>query len=144
MSFLAIRDLSLITTPPVDRLAIRTTVTKFDEEVIREAIMRELQRGGQVFFVHNRVQSNASPEKVERLSVVMVLKRRLVALGAIALDGALNPSGGGRLALAFDQGAPIDRARLVDLAQSSPERARLTPDGNPCRSYCRTSYAPGA
>src|SRR6185295_17403926 len=60
MSFLAIRDLSLITTPPVDRLAIRTTVTKFDEEVIRESLMRELTRGGQVFFVHNRVQSIAS------------------------------------------------------------------------------------
>ena len=60
MSFVGIRDLSLITTPPADRLSIRTQVTKFDEEVIREALRREIQRGGQVYFVHNRVQSIVS------------------------------------------------------------------------------------
>jgi transcription-repair coupling factor (superfamily II helicase) len=55
MSLSGIRDLSVIETPPVDRLAIRTYVTKYDEAVIRDAIVRELGRGGQVFFVHNRV-----------------------------------------------------------------------------------------
>ncbi|MCC6810223.1 MAG: transcription-repair coupling factor [Deltaproteobacteria bacterium] len=358
MSFLGIRDLSLIATPPVDRHAIRTQVTKFDEDVIRDAIVRELSRGGQVFFVHNRVQSIASmgdyikrvvpeariavahgqmdpqkleevmvgfverktnvlitttiiesgidipsvntmivnradafglsqlhqlrgrigrsaerayavllvpksdkvtkdahkrlealqrfselgsgfkiashdldirgagnllgpdqsghiaavgfelytellqqavaelkgglsrnirepeirlpvtalipekyvadtslrlnyykrmaqaesddqvydvlqelsefygepPDAVERLTQVMILKRRLVALGATALDGAIllgpkKEAAGGRLAFVFDKDAPIDRAKLVDLATSTPERARLTPDG---------------
>jgi transcription-repair coupling factor (superfamily II helicase) len=57
MSLMGIRELSVIDTPPVDRLAVRTYVTRFDEELIREAILRELRRGGQVFFVHNRVQS---------------------------------------------------------------------------------------
>jgi transcription-repair coupling factor (superfamily II helicase) len=57
MSLLGIRDLSVIETPPIDRLAIRTYVTRFDEGIIREAILRELARGGQVFFVHNRVES---------------------------------------------------------------------------------------
>lgn len=57
MAFVGIRDLSLITTPPADRLSVRTSVTKFDDEVIRESIMREISRGGQVYFVHNRVQS---------------------------------------------------------------------------------------
>jgi transcription-repair coupling factor (superfamily II helicase) len=57
MSLSGIRDLSVIETPPVDRLAIRTYVTKFDEGVIRDGIVRELARGGQVFFVHNRVES---------------------------------------------------------------------------------------
>jgi transcription-repair coupling factor (superfamily II helicase) len=57
MSLSGIRDLSVIETPPVDRLAIRTYVTKYDEGVIRDAIVRELARGGQVFFVHNRVES---------------------------------------------------------------------------------------
>jgi transcription-repair coupling factor (superfamily II helicase) len=57
MSMMGMRDLSVIDTPPVDRLAIRTYVTRFDDELIREAILRELRRGGQVFFVHNRVQS---------------------------------------------------------------------------------------
>ena len=57
MSLSGIRDLSVIETPPVDRLAIRTYVTRYDESVIRDAVVRELQRGGQVFFVHNRVDS---------------------------------------------------------------------------------------
>jgi len=57
MSMMGIRDLSIIDTPPVDRLAIKTYVARFNEELIREAVLRELRRGGQVFFVHNRVQS---------------------------------------------------------------------------------------
>ncbi len=57
MSLLSIRDLSVIETPPIDRLAIRTYVTRYDEGIIREAILRELARGGQVFFVHNRVET---------------------------------------------------------------------------------------
>jgi transcription-repair coupling factor (superfamily II helicase) len=57
MSLLGIRDLSVIETPPIDRLAIRTYVTRYDEGIIREAILRELARGGQVFFVHNRVET---------------------------------------------------------------------------------------
>ena len=60
MSLAGLRDLSVIDTPPVDRLAVRTYVTRFDDDVIREAILRELRRGGQVFFVHNRVQSIAA------------------------------------------------------------------------------------
>jgi transcription-repair coupling factor (superfamily II helicase) len=60
MSMMGMRDLSVIDTPPIDRLAIRTYVTRFDDELIREAILRELRRGGQVFFVHNRVQSIAA------------------------------------------------------------------------------------
>ena len=56
MSLVGIRDLSTISTAPEDRLPVRTFVTKFDEETIRKAIMGEIQRGGQVFFVHNRVQ----------------------------------------------------------------------------------------
>ncbi len=57
MSLSGIRDLSVIETPPVDRLAIRTYVTRYDEAVIRDAALRELERGGQVFFVHNRVEN---------------------------------------------------------------------------------------
>jgi transcription-repair coupling factor (superfamily II helicase) len=57
MSLMGIRDLSVIETPPVDRLAIRTYVTRYDEGIIREAILREIHRSGQVFFVHNRVET---------------------------------------------------------------------------------------
>ena len=55
MSLLGIRDLSIIATPPHDRLAVRTHVARFNDALIREAIIREISRGGQVFFVHNRV-----------------------------------------------------------------------------------------
>jgi transcription-repair coupling factor (superfamily II helicase) len=57
MAFTGLRDLSVINTPPADRLAIRTQVCRFDESLIREVILREVRRGGQVFFVHNRVRS---------------------------------------------------------------------------------------
>jgi transcription-repair coupling factor (superfamily II helicase) len=57
MSLVGIRDISVIETPPKDRLAIQTAVVPFDDEFIREAIEFEIGRGGQVFFVHNRVES---------------------------------------------------------------------------------------
>ncbi len=57
MSLVGIRDLSIIETPPVDRLAIQTYVTRYDERLIRDAILREIERGGQVFFLHNRVET---------------------------------------------------------------------------------------
>jgi transcription-repair coupling factor (superfamily II helicase) len=57
MSLVGARDLSLINTAPVDRLPTRTFVCKFDEETIRKAIEAEIARGGQVYFIHNRVQS---------------------------------------------------------------------------------------
>ncbi len=56
-SLMGVRDLSIIETPPVDRLAVKTFIRKFDEKVIRVAIMREVDRGGQVFFVHNKIHS---------------------------------------------------------------------------------------
>ena len=56
MSLVGIRDFSAINTPPADRLPIQTYVMPYDSDVIREAITTELGRGGQVFFVHNRVQ----------------------------------------------------------------------------------------
>jgi transcription-repair coupling factor (superfamily II helicase) len=57
MSLMGVRDLSIIQSPPADRLSIQTYVAKFDEDIIFHAIEREIQRGGQVFFVHNRVQT---------------------------------------------------------------------------------------
>ncbi|MEQ1868468.1 MAG: transcription-repair coupling factor [Vicinamibacterales bacterium] len=57
MSLVGIRDMSIIETPPRDRLSIQTNVVKFDQQVIGRAIGNELERGGQIFFVHNRVDS---------------------------------------------------------------------------------------
>lgn len=57
MSLVGIRDMSTVMSPPEERLSIRTYVLQWDDEIIREAIDRELQRGGQVYFVHNRVHN---------------------------------------------------------------------------------------
>jgi transcription-repair coupling factor (superfamily II helicase) len=57
MSMLGLRDLSVIETPPKDRMAIQTVVAKFDEKIVRSAVEVELERGGQVYFVHNRVET---------------------------------------------------------------------------------------
>ena len=57
MSLMGARDMSVINTPPEDRLPIHTEIIAFDEGRIAEAIQREIDRGGQVYFVHNRVQS---------------------------------------------------------------------------------------
>jgi transcription-repair coupling factor (superfamily II helicase) len=57
MSLVGLRDMSVIETPPKDRMAIQTVVAKFDEKIVRSAVEVELERGGQVYFVHNRVES---------------------------------------------------------------------------------------
>jgi transcription-repair coupling factor (superfamily II helicase) len=57
MSLMGLRDMSVIETPPKDRMAIQTVVARYDEKIIRSAIEMELERGGQVYFVHNRVES---------------------------------------------------------------------------------------
>jgi transcription-repair coupling factor (superfamily II helicase) len=57
MAMSSVRDLSIIDTPPAGRLAIRTTVVKSSDKAVRDAILRELGRGGQVYFIHNRVET---------------------------------------------------------------------------------------
>jgi transcription-repair coupling factor (superfamily II helicase) len=57
MSLVGLRDMSVIETPPKDRMAIQTVVAKFDEKIVRSAVEVELERSGQVYFVHNRVES---------------------------------------------------------------------------------------
>jgi transcription-repair coupling factor (superfamily II helicase) len=59
MSLVGARDMSTMETPPEERLPIKTYVAEYDERLVREAVLRELERNGQVFFVHNRVQSIA-------------------------------------------------------------------------------------
>lgn len=68
MSLVNLRDMSIIETPPQERLPIRTTIREYDDALIREAILREIDRGGQVFFVHNRVQGiQVLAQKLQRL-----------------------------------------------------------------------------
>jgi transcription-repair coupling factor (superfamily II helicase) len=57
MSLVGLRDMSVIETPPKDRMAIQTVVAKYDDKLVRSAIELELERGGQAYFVHNRVET---------------------------------------------------------------------------------------
>jgi transcription-repair coupling factor (superfamily II helicase) len=68
MSMAGLRDISVIETPPRDRLAIQTQVVQFSEPILRSAVELEMQRGGQVFFVHNRVETiDSIAELIHRL-----------------------------------------------------------------------------
>jgi len=60
MALGGLRDMSLITTPPAGRLAIKTFVTEWNDVLVREAFLREIKRGGQVYFIHNRVEDIAA------------------------------------------------------------------------------------
>src|SRR5205085_7948698 len=57
LSLAGARDMSVIETPPRDRLPVHTEILEYDPEVVVEAVLREVDRGGQVFFVHNRVET---------------------------------------------------------------------------------------
>jgi transcription-repair coupling factor (superfamily II helicase) len=82
MSLLGMRDMSVIETPPRDRLAINTQVVQFSEGVIRSAIELELARGGQVFFIHNRVES---------IEAIAALIKKIVPNARIAIGhGQMN------------------------------------------------------
>ncbi len=74
-----LRDLSLITTPPVDRRAVRTFACRWDDHTIAEAIRRELNRGGQTFFVYNRIEGLY--ERAQRLTELVPEARVAVAHG---------------------------------------------------------------
>ena len=78
------RDMSSIQTPPHDRLPVETIVTQYDERVIRDAILRELHRGGQVFFLHNRVMTIHAME--QKLRALVPQARIVVGHGQMHAD----------------------------------------------------------
>ena len=84
MSLVGLRDISNLETPPEDRIAVETRVTRWDNEVIRHAILRELSRGGQVYFVHNRVQDIDIIEK--RLKMIVPEARVRIGHAQMADD----------------------------------------------------------
>ena len=93
MSLMGLRDMSVIETPPRDRLAINTQVVQFSETVIKSAIELELARGGQVFFIHNRVES---------IETIAALVGRLVPKARIAVGhGQMNEQAMERVMLDF-------------------------------------------
>ncbi len=84
LSLLGIRDISNLETPPPDRLAIETRIVRFDPALIRHAVLRELNRDGQVYFVHNRVQDIQA--MASRLEQIVPEARIAVAHGQMAAD----------------------------------------------------------
>ncbi len=93
MSLSGLRDMSLIETPPRDRLAIQTQVVQFSENVIKSAIELELGRGGQIFFIHNRV---------ETIETIAALVQRLVPQARLAVGhGQMNEKEMERVMLDF-------------------------------------------
>src|SRR5258706_713764 len=93
MSLLGMRDMSVIETPPRDRLAINTQVVQFSEGVIRSAIELELARNGQIFFIHNRVESIES---------IAALIQKIVPAARIAIGhGQMNEKEMEEVMLAF-------------------------------------------
>ena len=82
MSLSGIRDMSTLETAPEERLPIRTFVSEFDERLVREAVLRELDRGGQVYFVHNRVYN---------IELIAARLREIVPEAAIAVGHGQMP-----------------------------------------------------
>ncbi len=148
MAVTGLRDLSLITTPPVDRRAVRTLVTRWDPSVVRDAIERELARGGQLFYVYNRV---------EKLHEKALALQELVPTARIAaLHGQMSETTLEETMIDFVEGRydvlvstaivesgldiprantiVIDRADLMGLAQLYQLRGRVGRSAE--RAYC--------
>jgi transcription-repair coupling factor (superfamily II helicase) len=79
LALLGIRDISNLETPPADRLAIETRIARFDPQLIRHAVLRELNRDGQIYFVHNRVHNIQAI--ADRLASIVPEARIIVAHG---------------------------------------------------------------
>src|SRR5277367_5956149 len=87
MSLVGLRDMSVIETPPKDRMAIQTVVASWDEKLIQSAVEQELERGGQVYFVHNRVDTIF--EIAAKLQVLVPKARIIVGHGQMS-EGQLE------------------------------------------------------
>lgn len=84
MSLLGIRDISNLTTPPQERLPVETRIARWDGDLIRAAVMREFNRGGQVYFVHNRVYDIKSV--ADRLQQIVPEAKIVIAHGQMGPD----------------------------------------------------------
>jgi transcription-repair coupling factor (superfamily II helicase) len=117
MSLVGIRDMSIIETPPKDRLSIQTSVVTFDASVIARAIRNELARGGQVYFVHNRVESIDS--------IAGLLQRLVPEARLVVGHGQMDEDGLERAMMGF-----VERRYDVLLATTIVENGLDIPNAN--------------
>lgn len=143
-----LRDMSIITTPPVDRRAIRTITSRFDDKLIQEAVRRELTRGGQIFYVYNRVEGIY--EKAAKLQQLVPEARVAVGhgqMGETALEQTMLEFVEGQFDVLvataiIESGLDIprantiiiDRADLFGLSQLYQLRGRVGRSSE--RAYC--------
>src|SRR5437660_378499 len=129
LALAGVRDLSVIETPPEDRLPIQTRVAEASAGLVRDAILRELDRGGQVFYVHNRVETIEA--QAEQLRKLLPDVRLVVGHGQMA-EGQL-----GRVMLKFAGGAADGPARTT-IRESGPD----TPNANARRTRRAAARGP--
>jgi transcription-repair coupling factor (superfamily II helicase) len=153
MSLAGVRDMSVIETAPEERLPIRTYVAEHDDGLVREAILRELDRGGQVYYVHNRVQSieimakrlrelvpeasflvghgQMPEEQLERVMVSFAAAEADVLLCTTIIESGLDIANANTII--------IDNAHRLGLAQLYQLRGRV--GRGPVRAYAYFLYA---
>jgi transcription-repair coupling factor (superfamily II helicase) len=149
MALMGVRDISTIETPPADRLSIKTTVARYDPALIQEAIEQELDRGGQVFVVHNRVQTiqrmarlikqlvprarlavahgELPEERLERIMCDFYAGRYDVLLCTTIIESGLDVGGANTII--------VDRADTLGLAQLYQLRGRVGRDKRRAYAY---------
>jgi transcription-repair coupling factor (superfamily II helicase) len=149
MSLVGIRDMSIIETPPKDRLSIQTNVVKFDAQVIERAVRNELARGGQIYFVHNRVESifsigallqrlvpeakivighgQMSEDELERAMLTFVERRADILLATTIVENGLDIPNANTIV--------INRADRYGLSQLYQLRGRVGRSDRPAYAY---------
>ncbi len=148
LSLLGIRDISNLTTPPRERLPIETRIARWDADLIRSAVMREFNRGGQVYFVHNRVHD--IQEVADRLQQIIPEARIAIAHGQMhpdALEESMIKFVAGKADILvattiIESGLDIptantmfiDQAEIYGLAELHQLRGRVGRDKH--RAYC--------
>ena len=115
MAMGGLRDLSLITTPPAERLAVKTFVLEWNETIVREALTREIRRGGQIYFVHNTI------ETIEKTAQAI---RELVPEASVAVGPRADARARSRAAHARFLSSALQRAGLHDHHRERHRRAR--------------------
>ena len=149
MSLTKIRDMSLITTPPPDRLPIETFIQEFDEELVADAIRKELARGGQVFYLHNRVRSiREIMSFLVRLLPEASIEFAHGQMGETDLEEVMRRFVGGEFEVLvtttiIENGLDIpnvntiiiDRADMFGIAQLYQLRGRVGRSGKPAYAY---------